>query len=109
MVTLDLTDLNLWHFMNEIMLPTWHSLLNVDLIPAHVKRCVELPWVIWLVHLHQYLLHSVHSMVVIQICVANVHVPAVKNSAEPNKLPLYATGAWNAWTPAWSAILNVAS
>ena len=38
-VTLDLTDHNLWHFMNEVMLPTWHSLINVDLIPAHVKRC----------------------------------------------------------------------
>ena len=36
--TLDLTDANMWHFMNELMLPTFHALLNLDLIPAHVKR-----------------------------------------------------------------------
>ena len=36
---MDLTDQNIGHFMNEVMLPLWHSLLNVELIPAHVKKC----------------------------------------------------------------------
>ena len=36
---MDLTDENIGHFLNEVMLPLWHSLLNVDLIPAHVKKC----------------------------------------------------------------------
>ena len=39
-VTMDLTDENIGHFLNEVMLPTWHGLLNTDLIPAHVKKCV---------------------------------------------------------------------
>ncbi len=39
MVTMDLTDENIGHFLNEVMLPTWHGLLNTDLIPEHVKKC----------------------------------------------------------------------
>ena len=39
-VTMDLTDENIGHFLNEVMLPTWHGLHNTDLIPAHVKKCV---------------------------------------------------------------------
>ena len=38
-VTLDLTDPNIWHFMGELMLPTFHALLNLDLMPRHVARC----------------------------------------------------------------------
>ncbi len=37
-VTLDLTDPNIWHFMGELMLPTFHALLNLDLMPRHVAR-----------------------------------------------------------------------
>ena len=37
-VTLDLTDLNIWHFMGELLLPTFHALLNLDLMPRHVAR-----------------------------------------------------------------------
>ena len=40
MATLDVTDHNMWHFMNELMLPTFHALLNLDMVPAHVKRRV---------------------------------------------------------------------
>ena len=39
MVTLDLTDPNIWHFMGELLLPTFHALLNLDLMPAHIARC----------------------------------------------------------------------
>ena len=37
-VTLDLTDPNIWHFMGELLLPTFHALLNLDLMPRHVAR-----------------------------------------------------------------------
>ena len=37
-MTLDLTDPNIWHFMGELLLPTFHALLNLDLMPRHVAR-----------------------------------------------------------------------
>ena len=45
---MDLIDENIGHFLNEVMLPTWHGLLNVDLIPAHVKKCAATddPWIL---------------------------------------------------------------
>ena len=66
MITLDLTDHNLWHFMNEIMLPTWHSLLNVDLIPAHVKRRVATPSACTLVTIPAA--HSLQCVVLVPSC-----------------------------------------
>ena len=40
-ITMDLTDPNLWHFFNELMLPTFHSLLHLDLMPSHIARCAD--------------------------------------------------------------------
>ena len=40
-VTLDLTDPNVWHFMGELMLPAFHALFNLDLMPRHIKTCAS--------------------------------------------------------------------
>jgi len=110
-VTLDLTDRNLWHFMNEIMLPTWHSLLNADLIPAHVRRCVAILSAVQLGALRQIpAACSVHCVVVFSASVATALVHKIyKYTAVLELGCIRMTGEWTAWTPASSATLNAAS